>query len=257
LSDQNHLLQSIDMHVLTLQLNRPARKNALTRELCADLRSALQTAAENPDVRVVLLAGGSDAFCSGNDVSEFSSPPPPGDDPGLLLARELACFPKVLVAAVNGPAIGVGLALLLHCDVVVASASASLRAPFVTLGIPPQFGMSVLLPRRVGHALAVDMLLRARPLSGALARDAGLVTHLAPEADALTEAKAHAIELALQAPAATRATKALMSHALRSTTLAAIDAEAAAFVEARSRPEMLEAVMAFMQRRSPDFERFA
>ena len=253
---EQELLIEQQGHVLTLQLNRPTRKNALTRSLCSQLLAALAAAEREPTVRVIVLTGGQSAFCSGNDVAEFAAPPMPGDDPGLLFVRALAQCTKPVVAAVNGPAIGVGLALLLHCDVVVIGESARLHAPFVTLGIGPQFGLSALLPRAVGQALAIDVLLCAQPLPPARALAAGLVNAVVPDAETLAAARSRAVQIAAQAPGATRATKRLIKRWSVDQALAAIDAEAEEFVAARTRPETLEAVMAFIQKRPADYSKF-
>src|SRR5258708_6673834 len=124
---------SLQDRVLTVRMNRPEKKNALTQAMYASMAEALQEAAANPEVRVVLFAGVPDAFTSGNDLQDFLKTPPAGEDaPVARFMRGLASFPKPVIAAVNGFAVGIGVTLLLHCDLVYAGHNARLQMPFTS-----------------------------------------------------------------------------------------------------------------------------
>ncbi|MDB5977197.1 MAG: enoyl-CoA hydratase, partial [Nevskia sp.] len=152
----SELIQShLHERVLTLRLNRADKKNALTQAMYTDLAEALKGAAENPEVRVLVFAGVPDAFTAGNDLQDFLKHPPTGEDaPVARFMRALASFPKPVIAAVNGIAIGIGVTLMLHSDLVYAGKGARLQMPFTNIGICPEFASSYLLPRLMGNARA-------------------------------------------------------------------------------------------------------
>ena len=239
--------------VLELRFNRPEKKNAITGAMYGALTAALADAAARPAVRAVLLAGEGDIFTAGNDIKDFLAMPAglDGAPPGQFI-RALATFGKPLVAAVHGPAIGIGTTLLLHCDLVYASPEASLSVPFVDLGLVPEAGSSILLPSRVGYARAAALLMLGEPMDAEAACAAGLVTALVP-AEALREhARAKARKLAAKPPAALAATRALM-RGDPGALLAQMDRESAAFSQALGGVEAREAFTAFLERRAPDF----
>lgn len=173
-SDQIAL--DLDNGVLTLRFNRPQQKNALSLAMYQTLADALNWAAAQADVRLILLTGSEDSFTAGNDLADFTgSVPLNSEHPAPQFMRALMSVPQPVVAAVNGPAIGIGTTLLLHCDLVYASDQAVFQTPFVPLGVCPEFGASVLLPQRVGVSLANDMLLTGRSLDALGALKAGLI----------------------------------------------------------------------------------
>jgi enoyl-CoA hydratase/carnithine racemase len=165
--------------VLDLTLNRPAKKNALTEAMYLALIDGFSRAETDDTIGAVLIRAEGGVFSAGNDIGDFVAAVQKGH--GLAAAdfvRKLAVFPKPIVAAVDGLAVGVGCTLLLHCDLVYATPESRFSLPFVDLGLPPEAGSSLLLPRRVGMARAVAWLLLAEPFGAQEAREAGLVNAL-------------------------------------------------------------------------------
>ncbi len=239
--------------VLELRFNRPAKKNAITGAMYDALTAALADAAARPAVRAVLIAGEGDIFTAGNDIKDFlaMSGGLTGTSPGRFI-RAAATFNKPLVAAVHGPAIGIGTTLLLHCDLVYASPEASLSVPFVDLGLVPEAGSGLLLPLRIGTARASALLMLGEPMDAAAAHAAGLVTAIVPAAELHGHARAKARKLAAKPPAALAATRALM-RGEHGALLAQMERESAAFAHALQGAEAREAFTAFLERRAPDF----
>ncbi len=256
-SPSPHVRITVDAGVMTVRLDRPDKKNALDGGMYGALAAALAHASADAAVRVVVLTGGPETFTSGNDLGEFvkvREQPGGGLAAGVLL-RELAGFPKPLVAAVAGWAIGIGTTMLLHCDFVYAAPGARFKLPFVDLGLCPEAGSSLLLPLAVGPRRAAELLLLGDELDATAARDAGLIS--AVVVDPQAHAAQIAATLAARAPGALRATKALMRKASRAALDEVMAAEGEAFVAALSRGEAIEAVSAKMMKRPPDFRRFA
>ncbi len=167
--------QELSDGVLTLTIDRPDKLNALTNAMYTRLADELFAADENDDVRVIIVTGGPNCFTSGNDLVDFLQEPPTHlDSPAFRLMRAVTHLQKPLIAAVCGAAIGIGTTLLLHCDQVLVTRNAKLRTPFVNLGLCPEFGASLLLPRLIGQARAARLLLLGDGFSGAQALDWGL-----------------------------------------------------------------------------------
>src|SRR5579872_2687284 len=183
--------------VLELRLDRPSKKNALTFVMYEALAAALRDAQSDSAVRALLLTASGDAFCAGNDIADFLAGK--ADDlasaPPMRFVRALVANDKPLVAAVNGPAVGVGATMLLHCDLVYASEKATLSMPFVSLGLVPEAASSALLPARVGAAVASEMLLLGSVLDATRARELRLVNRVVPGAELHTVATAAATDL--------------------------------------------------------------
>jgi len=252
-----HVKAELEQGVLTLRLNRADKKNALTQAMYSALALAIDNAADNADVRVLLIAGAPSAFTSGNDIQDFIKVPPMGDDsPVLKFMRALALFPKPAIAAVNGLAIGVGSTMLLHTDLVYAGESTRFQFPFVNLGICPEYAATYLLPRMMGHARAAELTYFGEPFTAKKAQEYGLVNSVLAD----TEVEAHALErarkLATQAPNALRVTKKLLKRWGHSTVMEAIQLEAEHFGPMLKQPEAIEAFSAFVQKRKPDFSKF-
>jgi len=244
---------ALDAGVLSIVMNRPDKKNALTHAMYAAMADALERAEREAAIRVSLITGTADAFTSGNDLGDFMSAPPQGEDaPVFRFLRAIASASKPVVAAVNGLAVGVGTTMLLHCDLVYAARSATFTAPFVNLALVPEAASSLLLPQRIGHAKAAELFLLGAKLDAAGAEAAGLVAAVFDDAALLTEAMARAKALAAKAPNAVRLTKALMKR--QPEPVAARMAEEARHFGAQlGSPEVREAITAFMQKRAPDF----
>jgi enoyl-CoA hydratase/carnithine racemase len=172
--------------IRTLRLSRPAKRNAITSSMYAALADALWAADADEDVRVVVLTGSGGSFTAGNDLADMAANPPLGDDaPPLRFLAALSTLRPVLVAAVDGPAIGVGTTVLLHSDLVYATVTSKFRLPFVNMGLVPEAASTLLLPRLVGAQKAAELTLFGEPFDAAEAHRLGLVTALAPDAVAL------------------------------------------------------------------------
>ena len=249
-----HVTSALEGGVLELRIDRPEKKNALTRPMYAALANALVAAADNPAVRCVLLCGSGDGFCAGNDLADFvSGAPPLGEDsPSRRFLRAISTHPKPIVAAVQGAAVGIGTTMLLHCDLVVLAEGTRLSLPFVKLGLVPEAASSLLLPRLAGHQRAAEMVLLGEPIDAATAREIGLANRVVPEAALMETARELAGKLAAQAPTALRLTKALLKSA---TTGVAerMDEEGQHFTAQLQSAEFKKAVAAFFEKRRPDF----
>jgi len=241
--------------VLHLTLDRPEKKNALTRAMYARLADALAEAAEDADVRAVVLSGRDGVFTGGNDLMDFVQEPPTGpESPVFRFLHGAVAFPKPLVAAIAGPAIGIGTTILLHCDLAYAAPDARFKMPFVDLGLVPEAASSLLLPRLAGRARASELLLFGEAFSAETAREVGLVNEVV--ADPVARALERARALAQKPPEAVRQTKALLRHDAADATGEALAREGALFVERLASPEAQEAFTAFFEKRAPDFSRF-
>jgi len=172
--------------IRTLRLSRPAKRNAITSAMYAALADALCAADADDDVRVVVLTGSGGSFTAGNDLADMAANPPLSDDaPPLRFLAALSTLRPVLVAAVDGPAIGVGTTVLPHCDLVYATVTSTFRLPFVNLGLVPEAAATLLLPRLVGPIKAAELALFGEPFDATEAHRLGLVTALAPDRPAL------------------------------------------------------------------------
>ena len=253
-----HLQARIAGSVLRLTLDRPAKKNALTRAMYAGLADALEQAAHDPAVRVVLVQGTGGVFTAGNDLGDFMMDPPADESsPVFRFLRVVSTFEKPLVAAVAGPAVGIGTTLLLHCDLVYCAPDARLQMPFVPLGLAPEAASSLLLPRAVGQMKAAEWLLFGEPFSGDDAFAAGLVTALVAADEVDAHAAARAETLAALPPASVRLTKRLLRQPDASAVQHTIRDEGAHFVQRLQSEEAAEALSAFFEKRKPDFSRFS
>ena len=248
-----------DGGLLTLRMHRPDKKNALTRAMYAGMAEVLDQAAADPSVRVVLLTGGEQCFTSGNDVADFIQAPPTGLNSEVFqFMRALFECPKPVVAAVAGPAVGIGTTLLLHCDLVYVARDAQLKMPFVNLGLCPEYGSSLILPRLLGHARAAELLLLGEAFSGQQAAEWGIANQALDDGAAtLAKAREMALRFLELASSAVADSKRLMRAPDREQLRKVIEEEGALFGQRLRSPEAVEALTAFMQRRKADFSRFA
>ncbi|AUG03864.1 enoyl-CoA hydratase [Pseudomonas sp. 09C 129] len=233
--------------LLTLRLNRPDKKNALTRAMYSQLAEGLRQADADPEVRAVLLSGSSDCFTAGNDIADFLQQPPTGlDSPVFQFMLSLFECRKPVVAAVAGPAVGIGTTLLLHCDLVYVSRDARLRMPFVNLGLCPEFGSSLILPRLLGQARAAELLLLGEGFSGEQAAQWGIANlALADGAATLDKAREMALRFEKLAPQAVQISKQLMRTPDREQLRKVIEEEGALFTQRLHSPEALAALSGF------------
>lgn len=240
--------------VLGVGFDRPQKKNALTSSMYAAMADAVNGAAADPDVRVVVFHGSDTAFTAGNDIEDFLERPPSGADaPVFRFLLAVAGIEKPLVAAVNGPAIGLGTTLLLHCDLVYASDTARFALPFTHLGLVPEFGSSYLLPLVAGSQRAAELLLLGEPFDAARARECGIVTRVMPASETTEAAWAAAAKLAALPLASVLATRALLRSTHREAILRQLEAESALFRRMLGEPAAKEALAAFLAKRKPDF----
>src|SRR5262249_53787172 len=212
--------------VLSIQLNRPAKKNAMTSSMYITMADVLDDAARDESIRAVLWHGAGDSFSAGNDVADFlNNPPGPGQSPQSRLINAFIAFEKPIVAAVQGVAIGGGTTMLLHCDVVYAADNARFQLPFVNIAAGPEFGSSYLLQLRAGYLRAAEALFLAQPFDAAKAMQLGVVTAVVPESQLLTTARETAKQLSEKPVQALQACKRLMRTALRDQLVKSVELE--------------------------------
>lgn len=242
--------------VASIEIARPEKKNALTLGMYASMAEALHAALLNDAVRAILIAGQPGIFTSGNDIEDFMRRPVAGQDsPALRFMQALCACDKPVIAAVTGAAVGIGTTMLLHCDLVYVSDEARLAMPFVSLGLVPEFGASMLVPRLMGHARAAEKLLLGTPFTGAEAVELGIANAVLPASEVMAHARRMAERFNALPTGAVRATKRLMRGASEAQMTQAMQAENTVFFERLGSAEAKEAFQAFFQKRKPDFSK--
>jgi enoyl-CoA hydratase/carnithine racemase len=253
-----HIKTEIIDGVMTLTLQRPEKKNALTGAMYDALTDALKMGEADSSVRVVLFQGEGDSFTAGNDLADFASQArgeSPVDSPAHRFIETISKVSKPLVAAVQGNAVGVGTTMLLHCDLVYLADNARLITPFVNLALVPEAASSWLLPLRIGHARAYAMFALGEPMEAAAALACGLANAVVPPGDLRKRAHDAAIALTKRPAGSLSLTKKLMrDHELIAAQIAE---EGLLFKERLTTPEAREAFAAFAERRPPDFSKLA
>jgi 2-(1,2-epoxy-1,2-dihydrophenyl)acetyl-CoA isomerase len=217
-----HILTEVADGIGTLTLNRPDKLNAYTTEMGEEVTAVLRAWRQDPDVRAVILTGAGRGFCAGVDLEHLAAHqaggnaakgPRLGEEDFLRkLPLELVEYPKPLIAAVNGAAIGVGVTMILPCDVRLASEGAKLGLAFVKLGILPGLGSTHLLSRIVGRARALELVLTARTIQAPEALSIGLVNHVVPAEKLLATAREIAASIAAHRPEVVAAAKAAVNY---------------------------------------------
>lgn len=248
---------SVEDRVLRIRMNRPDKKNALSREMYTAMAEAVEASNSDSEVRCILFEGTNGCFSSGNDIQDFmSAPATDGESPvGRFLAAVPVAEKPILVAAV-GPAIGIGTTLLLHCDLAYAGEGTRFQMPFVNLGLVPEFGSSLILPRLMGHARAAELLYFGQPFTAATAKEFGIVNEVVAD-DAVSDyAMEKARTLAAQPPSALRLTKKLLRKTGQDELAARVKEEGDHYTTLLTSPESAEAFTAFMEKRKPDFSKF-
>jgi len=243
-------------NILSIQLNRPAKKNAMTSSMYITMAQFLEDAAKDDQVRVVLWHAAGDSFCAGNDIEDFlKNPPGPGESPQSRLINALINFDKPIVAAVQGAAIGGGTTMLTHCDFVYAGESAKFQMPFINLALVPEFGTSYSIPARIGYLRAAELIQLGHPFDARRAAELGLVTRVVPDQELLATATETAQKLAAKPAGALQACKKRMRQPMHGQLEQAAKFENEEFsVRVRS-AEAKEAFTAFIEKRPPDFTR--
>lgn len=260
----DHIVEERVGAVQVLRMNRAEKKNALTPGMYYALADGINRAQADGAIRVSVITGSGDSFTAGNDLADFARGPDAAPRPapvnhdlppfnsftGALLAAD-----KPVIAAVNGMAVGIGVTMLLHCDLVYAAEGARFSMPFINLAVVPEAGSTLLLPRMAGRVRANELLLFGEPFTAQAAREAGIINDIFPADELLPKVMALAARLAAKPPGAMRASKQL----LRKHTPDLFDAirEEGKVFEAQLRtPEAREALKAFAERRPPDFSKF-
>ena len=247
------ILTHTEAGVLTITLNRVAKKNSITAAMYAAMSDALEAAQADTTVHVAVVQGHETIFSAGNDIGDFLKATPTAESPVVRFLRAISRFPKPLIGAVCGPAVGVGTTLLLHCDLVYAGDNAAFSLPFVNLGLCPEAGSSYLLPRLMGHRRAAEALLLGDPFTAETALEVGLINRIVPPAEVHALAHRQALRLAAKPMAALLASKHLMKLEQAVPVAARIDEEMAIFARMLGEPAAKEALTAFMENRRPDF----
>ncbi len=255
----DHILIQCDGGIMRLTFNRPDKKNAITAAMYGALADGLEKAGKDPSIRVVLFDSVGDIFTAGNDIADFmagaSTPSKSGEQPSVMrFLYNIATAEKPLIAAVQGGAVGVGVTMLLHCDLVYASDQASFKTPFVDLALVPEAASSLLMPRGAGHQRAAEMLLAGKKIDAARAREFGFVNDVVAH-DALAQTANDAAEnLSAKSPVSLLLSKKLMKGD-RKDILERMEEEGALFAERLQSADFQEAGMAFLQKRKPDFSK--
>ncbi len=260
--------------ICTIRINRPEKKNALNLAMYQSLADGLREGEVDASVRVILIRGSEDCFTSGNDLADFisapparaespfvesdfiSDPPVKPESPVMQFLSAISTARKPVVAAVNGLAVGIGVTMLLHCDLVYAGSGATFQMPFVNLGLCPEAGSTLLLPMIMGHQRAAELLLLGEAFSAAKACRLGIVTEVCPDDEVITTARARALQLAAQPAAAVRLAKSMLKRSYAVPLRETMAEEVKQFTARLKSPEAAEALQAFMQRRKPDFSEF-
>ena len=250
----NEILSQSEAGVLTLTFHRVERKNSINVAMYDALATAIERAVDDAATRVLLIQGHETVFSAGNDIEDFLRNPPAGkDSPVFRFLRGIATFPKPLLAAVCGPAVGVGTTLLFHCDLVYAGDNAAFSVPFVNLGLCPEAASSLLLPQTFGYHRAAEALLLGEPFMAEAALEVGLVNRVQPPTECNAFAQQQARKLAAKPLSSLITTKQLMKGAQQEAVLRRMDEEGAHFRRMLGEPAAREAMTAFMEKRKPDF----
>lgn len=248
------ILVHTEAGVCTISFNRLSRKNSITSDMYAAMAEAMQAANTDAAIRVVVIQGDETIFSAGNDIGDFLEKPPSGEDaPVFRFLRNIAACPKPVIAAVNGPAVGIGTTLLFHCDLVYAGDNAAFSMPFVNLGLCPEAASSLLVPQMFGYHRAAEALLLGEAFFAEAALEVGLVNKILPPTETNAFAQAQARKLAAKPLSAVMATKRLMKGGQADAVAKRMAEEGQSFGRMLREPAAREAFTAFMEKRKPDF----
>ncbi len=250
------ILTDVTDGVMTITFNRPDKKNSITAAMYATMADALAQARDQDDVRVVVFQGNEMIFSAGNDIADFlDRPTTTAESPVYRFLFGIAAFPKPVIAAVCGPAVGIGTTMLMHCDLVYAGDNAAFAMPFVNLGLCPEAASSLLVPQMLGYHRAAEALLLGEPFMAEAALEVGLVNRIVPPTEASNLAQAQARKLAAKPVSSLVETKRLMKKGQAQLVLQQMTEEGASFARMLAEPAAREAFTAFMEKRRPDFSR--
>ena len=248
------ILINTESGVCTITLNRIERKNSINVAMYTALSDALDAATQDANTRAVVIQGHETIFSAGNDISDFLNVPPAGQDsPVFRFLRTVSIFTKPIVAAVCGPAVGIGTTVLLHCDLVYAGDNAAFSMPFVNLGLCPEAASSLLVPQLMGYHRAAEALLLGEPFTAETALEIGLVNRIVPPSGVNALAQQQARKLANKPLPSLIETKRLMKKSNAPALAERMVEEGASFGRMLKEPAAREAFTAFMEKRKPDF----
>ncbi len=251
-----HIHLQIQDRILTLEIKRRDRKNALNQAAYIALIEGLDEAEKNPDISVVMIRGQHDLFSSGNDIKDFLNRDLKQEPKGRAFLKRIAGFTKPIVAAVGGDAIGIGTTLLLHCDFVLAANNARFQLSFVNIGLCPEGGSSYLLPLMAGSKLANELLLNGKPFDAVIAKNAGIVTSVWDADEIMNRALDLAKEIAEKPLDALLTTKALIKKPFQSQLNQVMDEELVEFSRLLNTAPSKEIMSAFLEKRASDTSMF-
>ena len=249
------VLRELNQGVLVLTLNRPAKKNAFNTEQWLACAEAFDDAGKDDHVNVVVLTGAGNTFSSGQDLAETASRRRKGEWPYRVLERALAAFDKPLIGAAGGIAVGGGATILLLCDILYVGESLRMRFPFTSIGLAPEFGCSYMLQTKIGAQRAAELLFTSAWIDAERAVNLGLAAGKFPDTELLKEARNKAAEIAQWPVSSLRETKKCMMAGRAASIEATFEAEHEAMAKQAGSPEHREAVMAFVEKRKPDFSK--
>ena len=247
---------SLENRILTIIFDRADKKNAITSDMYRDANTALVESADNTEVRAVLFKGAGGDFTSGNDMKAFLEMTGDAEPPVLTFLLTLAKYPKPVIAAVNGLAVGIGTTMLAHCDYVVAATNARFKMPFVDLGLCPEGGSSFFFPNFMGHSLASELLILGDIFGSAKAEKVGLINEAVSAESVVETALKVAGRFAVKPPAAVRNAKAMLKADYINKLDGIITQEIVQLVAMIEGAECKEALSAFAEKRKPDFSQF-
>ena len=250
------ILTDITAGVMTITLNRVEKKNSITAAMYATMADALVQAEADPTVRAVVFQGHETIFSAGNDIGDFlNAPPATSESPVFRFLRGISTFPKPVLAAVCGPAVGIGTTMLFHCDLVYAGDNAAFSMPFVNLGLCPEAASSYLAPQLMGYGRAAEALLLGEPFMAEAALEMGLISRIVPPAEVAALAQRQAQKLAAKPLSSLLETKRLMKQTQAPMVAARMAEEGQSFGRMLREPAAREAFGAFMEKRKPDFSK--
>lgn len=250
------ILTHFDAGVTTLTLNRLDKKNSITSDMYAAMAKAIDEAQANSACRVLVIQGHESIFSAGNDIGDFlNKPPSTAESPVFHFMRALSMFDKPVIAAVAGPAVGIGTTLLFHCDLVYAGDNAAFSMPFVNLGLCPEFASSILAPQMFGYHRAAEALLLGEAFFAEAALEIGLVNRVVPPTEVNGYAQAQAKKMAAKPLSSLVETKRLMKGGQNKTLIERMGEEGQSFRRMLTEPAAREAFGAFMEKRKPDFSK--
>jgi enoyl-CoA hydratase/carnithine racemase len=248
-----HLIVTDEHATRVITLRRPEKKNAITQDIYRSMSEAIDTAQNNPDIRCIIITGGSGVFTSGNDLEDFmkdsvAKAEVPRASNAVKFLYSLAQNTKPIIAAVDGIAIGIGTTMLFHCDYVLASTSASFKTPFIHLGLVPEAASSLLFPRTMGHQRAFATLVMGRTMTAEDAKAAGFVNEVVAPGHTEVEARKVAREICALPAEAVAISRRLLKLPPEDLTRR-IDQESHLFGERMKSQEAIAAFKAFFARK--------